>query len=87
MTPERLIQANMVDFYYTKLHKTIRTSDFIEGINTCHLSYLFTGTKDGICQFNYIWISNNLKLTVIRDMYNQIATKHLGYQKTISLIA
>ena len=82
-----MIQANLVDLYCTKLRKTIRTSSSIESINTCHLSDLFIDTKDCIRQFNRLWVSNNLQLTVIRDVYDQIATGHPGYQKTISLIS
>ena len=85
-TPERMIQANLVDPYYTKLRKTIRTSSSIEGINTRHLSDLFIDTKDCIRQFNRLWVPDNLQLTVIRDVHDQIATGHPDYQKTISLI-
>ena len=86
-TPERVIQANLVDPYCTKLRKSIRTSSSIEGINTCHLSDLFVDTKNCICQFDRLWVPDNLQLTVIRDVHDQIATGHPGYQKTISLIA
>ena len=47
-TPNRVIQANLFDFYYTKLHKTIRTSSFIKSINTWYYSNLFIDTKDCI---------------------------------------
>ena len=49
MTTEKIIQANLVDSYYTKLHKTITTSSFIESINTCHYSELFIDIKNCIC--------------------------------------
>ena len=81
-----MIQANLVDSYCTKLRKTIRTSSSIEGINTRHLSDLFIDTKDCIRQFNRLWVPDNLQLTVIRDVHDQIATGHPGYQKTISFI-
>ena len=82
-----MIQANLVDLYCTKLRKSIRTSSSIEGINTCHFSDLFVDIKNCIRQFDRFWVPDNLQLTVIRDMHDQIATGHLGYQKTISLIA
>ena len=86
-TPERVIQANLVDLYCTKLRESIRTSSSIEGINTYHFSNLFVDTKNCIRQFDRFWVPDNLQLTVIRDVHNQIATGHPGYQKTISLIA
>ena len=70
-----------------KLRETIRISFSIEGINTRHLSDLFIDTKDCIHRFNYFWVPNNLELTVIRDVHDQIASGHPGYQKTISFIA
>ena len=87
MTPERVIQANLVDFYCTKLRETIRTSSSIEGINTRHFSDLFIDTQDCIRRFNRLWVSDNLQLTVIRDVHDQIPTGYPGYQKTISLIS
>ena len=86
-TPERVIQANLVDPYCTKLRESIRTSFSIEGINTRHLSDLFIDTKNCIRRFDRLWVPDNLQLTVIRDVHDQIATGHPGYQKTISLIA
>ena len=47
-TFERVIQANLIDPYCTKLRKSIKTSFFIEDINTCHLSNLFVDTKNCI---------------------------------------
>ena len=82
-----MIQANLVDLYCTKLCKSIRISSSIEDINTCHFSDLFVDTKNCIYWFDRLWVPDNLQLTVIRDVHNQIATGHPGYQKTISLIA
>ena len=70
-----------------KLHKTIKTSFPIEGINTRHLLGLFIDAKDCICRFNHLWVSDHLQLMVIREVHDQIATGHPGYQKTVSLIA
>ena len=86
-TPERVIQANLVDPYCTKLRESIRTSSSIEGINTRHLSDLFVDTKNYIRRFDRLWVPDNLQLTVIRDVHDQIAIGYSGYQKTISLIA
>ena len=86
-TPEKVIQANLVDLYCTKPCKSIRTSSSIEDINTCHLSDLFVDIKNCIRRFNRLWVPDNLQLTVIRDVHDQIATRHPGYQKTISFIA
>ena len=55
--------------------------------NNCYLSDLFIDIKDYIRGFNYLWVSDNLQLMVIRDVHDQIATKHLGYKKPINLIA
>ncbi len=85
-TPEKVIQANLVDPYCTKLCESIRTRSSIEGINTRHFSDLFVDTKNCIRRFDRLWVPDNLQLTVIRDVYDQIATGHPGYQKTISLI-
>lgn len=81
-----MIQANLIDFYCIKLCKIIKTSFFIKGINICYLSDLFINTKDYIRQFNCFWVLDNLQLTIIKDVHNQIATKYPGHQKTISLI-
>lgn len=51
-TPKKMIQRNLISFFYTKLYKLIKTSSFIERINICHLSYLFVDTKKFICQFD-----------------------------------
>ena len=48
-TFKRVIQANLVDLYCTKLRKSIRTSFFIEDINPCHLLDLFVDIKNCIC--------------------------------------
>ena len=72
---------------YTKLRKSIRTSFFIKSINICHLSDLFVDTENCICRFDRLWVPDNLQLTVIRNVYDQIATGHPGYQKTINFIA
>ena len=79
-TLERVIQTNLVDLYCTKLCKIIRTSSSIESINTCYISDLFIDTKDCIHQFNCLWVPDNLQLTVIRDMHDQITSGHPGYQ-------
>ena len=82
-----MIQANWVDSYYLKLRKTIKRSLLIEGIINHHLSDLSIDTSDCIYQFNRLWVPDNLQLTVIRAMHDQIAKGHLGYQKTVSFIA
>ena len=69
-TPERVIQANLVNSYCTKLRKSIRISFSIESINTCHLSDLFVDTKNCLRRFDRLWVSDNLQLTVIRDVYD-----------------
>lgn len=87
MTSQMVIQTNLVDFYCTKLYKSIRTSFSIEGINICYLSDLFVDTKNCICRFDRFWIPDNLQLMVLRDVNNQIAIEHSGYYKTINFIA
>ena len=59
----------------------------MESINSRHLSDLFVDIKNCIRRFDCLWVPNNLQLTVIIDVYNQIATRHPGYQKIISFIA
>ena len=59
-TLEKVIQAKLVEFYYTKLYKTIKTSSFIESINIYHLSDLFINIKNCIHQFNRFWVPDNL---------------------------
>ena len=86
MTFEKVIQANLIGFYCTKLCKSIRTSSSIESINTRYLSNLFVDTKNCFRQFDCPWVSDKLKLMVIRDVHDPIATRHPGYQKTISFI-
>ena len=86
-TPERMIQTNLIDPYCTKLRESIRTSSSIEDINTHHLLDLFVDTKNCIRRFDHLWVLDNLQLTVIRDVHDQIAIGHPGYQKIISFIA
>ena len=81
-----MIQANHVDFYYIKLHKAIKTSLLIESIIIHHFSDLSIDTNDYICQFNRLWVLNNLQVILIRDVHDQIAIRYLDYQKTISFI-
>ena len=81
-----MIQANLIDLYCINLREAIRTTSSIEGIITRHLSDLSIGTNNCICQFNCLWVPDNLQLTVIRDVHDQIATEYPGYQKTVSLI-
>lgn len=85
--PEIVIQTNRINAYYIKLYKTIRTSLPIENPKTCHVSDVLITTNNFICQFNWLWVLDNLQLTMIRDVYDQIATRYPGYQKTISFIA
>ena len=47
-TPKKVIQANLVDLYCTKLCESIKTSSSIEGINTRHLLDLFVDTRNCI---------------------------------------
>ena len=74
-----MIQTNLVDPYYTKLCKTIRTSSSIEDINTRHLSNLFIDAKNCIYRFNRLWVPSNLQLMMIKNIHDQIATGHLSY--------
>ena len=47
--PKKIIQANLANFYYIKLCKTISPYFSIENINTHHLLNLFINTKGFIC--------------------------------------
>ncbi len=85
-TPEKMIQANLIDPYCIKLRKTISTHSPIEDINTRNLSDLSIDTRGFIHQFNRIWVLDHLQLMVIREVHNQIVTSHPGYPKTVSLI-
>ncbi len=84
--PEKVIQENLTDPYYIKLCKTISTHSSIENINTCYFSDLFIDTRGCICWFNRFWVPDHLQLMVIREVHDQIAIGHPGYQKTVSLI-
>ncbi len=85
-TPKKVIQANLADPYCIKLRKTTSTHSLIGGINTRYLSDLSIDTRGCICRFNRIWVPDHLQLIVIREVHDQIATSHPGYQKTVSLI-
>ena len=85
-TPEIVIQANLANSCCINLRKTISTHSFIEGINTCHLSGLSIDTKGCIRQFNCFGVPDHQQLMVIREVHNQIAIGHPGYQITVSLI-
>ena len=50
--PKKVIQANLTDFYYIKLYKTILSYSLIKSINTYHLLNLSINTRDCIYQFN-----------------------------------
>lgn len=54
-----MIQVNLVDFYYTKLYKLIRTSSFIKSVNTDQISDLFVYTQNWFCWFHLLLFSHN----------------------------
>ena len=85
-TPEKVIQTNLADLYYIKLCKTISTHSLIEGINTYHLSNLSIDTRGCIRRLDRLWIPDHLQLLVIREVHDQIAICHPGYQKTVDFI-
>ena len=85
-TPKKVIRANLADPYCIKLRKTISPHSSIEGINTRHLSDISIDTKGCIRRFNRLWVPDHLQLMVIKEVHDQIATGHPGYQKTVSLI-
>lgn len=75
-TPIKVFEAKLMQIYYKKLCKSIKTSSFIEDINTYHLADLLDDTKSFICPFNDLQISNVLHVTVIKKIHDQISTKH-----------
>lgn len=81
-----MIQKNLIDFYFIKLYKAIRTSSLIEGITTYYLSGWSIDINNYIYQFTHFRVLDNLKFLIIKDMYDQIAISHLSYQKILSLI-
>ena len=70
-----------------KLCKAIKTSFSIEHINIFYLSNLSIDINNYICQFNCFWVLDNLQLTIIRDVHDQITTSYPSYQKIVILIA
>lgn len=73
------LETYLIDFYCAKLCEAIKISSLIEKINACHFSDLSIDTNDCIYQFNCLWIAKKLKLIVIRDVHNEIASNNLGY--------
>lgn len=57
---EKVIQANLVDFYCQKIRKSIKTSYSIEDINNCHLLDWSVDMKNDIWWFDCFWVSDNL---------------------------
>ena len=85
---EKNIQANLLDPYCIKICKVLKIgSRSIEGINLCYISELSIDDNRCFRHFNLLWILKNLHLLIIKERHDQIATDHLGYQKTISFIA
>lgn len=52
--PIRVIWANLINFYYIKLCKTIKTNSIIENIYSYYLLSLAIDINNCICQFNYL---------------------------------
>ena len=59
-TCKKVIWANLLNFYYIKLCKIIRTNFFMESFNTYYLENLFIDIKNYISQLNCFWVLNNL---------------------------
>lgn len=76
----------MIYVYYSNIYKIIKRSFFIKDINSCHFSDFVIDIKNCIHQFNSFYIRDNLKLIIIRDVHNQLATGYPSDQKTISFI-
>lgn len=86
-TFEKVIQANLVNVYYIRLCKSIKTCSLMKYINTFHLSCLVIDTKNYICQFDCFYVADDPQLIVIRYAYNHIATKLSGYRKIINIVS
>lgn len=59
----------MIDFYYMKLYKIIKTSFLIKAINICQLSNLSININNSIYQFIGFYIPDILQLMIIGNMY------------------
>lgn len=86
ITFEKVIQANLKNFYYIKLYIILETNFLIKNINVYHFSNLFINNNNYIYQFNYFWVLENLYLIIIRKIYNQIAINYLIYHIIVSFI-
>lgn len=81
-----MIQANLEDFYFSKLHNLLEAGYRINKIDSRHFSDLLVDTKNCVPRFSRLWIFEDLYLLVIREMYDQIAFGYSGWQKIINLL-
>lgn len=61
-TPKKVVEINLIDSYFMKLYKTIRTSSSIKDINICDLPNLVIYSNNYICQFNHLGVPENVQL-------------------------
>ncbi len=83
---DQVIQANLEDSYCSKLRHSLKANYPIKEIDSRHFFDLSVDSKNCIRQFGRLWVPESLYLSVIREVYDQIAFGHPGRQKTISLL-
>lgn len=81
---EKFIQITLIDLYYIKLRKFLKTCFLIKRINSCHISNLLIIIIVFIASINlkfqtFTFINN-------KKIHDQIAISYLDYQKTINFI-
>ena len=83
---DRVVQANLEDSYCSKLRYSLKADYPTKEIDSRHFSDLSVDSENCIWQFGQLWVPESLYLPVIREVHNQIASGHPGWQKTISLL-
>ncbi len=82
----RVVQANLEDSYCSKLRHSLKTDYSTKEIDSRHFSDLSVDSENYIRRFGRLWVPESLYLPVIREVHDQIASSHPGWQKTISLL-
>ena len=84
---DQVVQANLEDSYCSELHHLLKTGYPTKKIALRHFSDLSVDSENCICRFGRLWVPESLYLSVIRELYDQIACGHPDHQKIFCLLA
>lgn len=77
----------MEDNNGSKLCYSLKISPWIKDIDLRHFFHLSITLENCICWYYRFWILESLYLVLMEAIHDQVASGHLGHQKTISFLA